>query len=290
MGQPRAEAGLLDATPAPALFLAGTFLNLAATAANTDLYRFTSPVSVAWARLVVAVAVLAVTLRTSGLFTLLRRGPLGWALVWGTGVALMNASFYLAAGRLPFGAAVTLGFCGPILLAAAHSRQLVHVAWTALAAGGVLLIAHPTTDGLDPVGVALGLLSGLGWAVYIEAGRRMARSWPPRVAVVVGTAIAALTLAPVAALAGGFPVDEPVALLVVLIGGTVGTVLPYVIDMRVMRRIHARTFSVLQSSYPAGGVLVGLVLLGQLPSGAEAAGIALVTAASIGALRGGAVA
>ena len=81
----------------------------------------------------------------------------------------------------------------------------------------------------------------------------------------VGTAAAALTSVRAAAMALGV--------------GLLSTAVPYGLDQVVLRRLGADTFALLSSLMPATSMLVGAVVLGQLPSGWEVAGLVLVSVA-----------
>jgi inner membrane transporter RhtA len=60
--------------------------------------------------------------------------------------------------------------------------------------------------------------------------------------------------------------------------------IPYSLELEALRRLPARTFGVLMSLEPAVAVLVGLIFLDQGLAGQETVAIALVVAASAGAL------
>ena len=62
--------------------------------------------------------------------------------------------------------------------------------------------------------------------------------------------------------------------------------LPYIVELFVMQRLTTRAFSVLQALYPAAGVVVGVIGLGQRLRPIELAGVVLVMAASVLALEG----
>ena len=66
------------------------------------------------------------------------------------------------------------------------------------------------------------------------------------------------------------------------------SVIPYSFELEALRRLSTGVFGVLMSLEPAVAALVGLIALSQGLAFAEAVGIALVTAASAGALRRGA--
>jgi inner membrane transporter RhtA len=61
--------------------------------------------------------------------------------------------------------------------------------------------------------------------------------------------------------------------------GVLSSVVPYVLDQVVLRRVGTARFAVLLALLPATATIVGLVMLGQLPGGAEALGIAAVVGA-----------
>jgi inner membrane transporter RhtA len=63
------------------------------------------------------------------------------------------------------------------------------------------------------------------------------------------------------------------------------TVIPYAAEIEALRRIPPAPFGVLMSLEPAVAALVGLIALGQGLGAGEIAGIALVVAASVGAIR-----
>jgi inner membrane transporter RhtA len=66
--------------------------------------------------------------------------------------------------------------------------------------------------------------------------------------------------------------------------GLLGTAIPYAIELYALRRVPARTFSVLLSMHPAVAALVGAAALSQGLSLRDVVAIACVVAASAGAL------
>jgi inner membrane transporter RhtA len=70
---------------------------------------------------------------------------------------------------------------------------------------------------------------------------------------------------------------------IVLVGAGVGvgvssSVVPYVLDQLAMRRLPRATYALLVSLLPAVATVVGVVVLAQVPTPAETAGILLVVA------------
>jgi len=60
--------------------------------------------------------------------------------------------------------------------------------------------------------------------------------------------------------------------------GLSSSVLPYLCDQLAMARLPRATYALLVSLLPATAALVGVVVLAQVPSATEAAGVALVVA------------
>jgi inner membrane transporter RhtA len=65
--------------------------------------------------------------------------------------------------------------------------------------------------------------------------------------------------------------------------------IPYALELLALRRLAASAFAILMSLAPATATLAGWLLLGQAMTWLEIVGIALVIAASIGAVRAASV-
>ena len=289
VARPPVAAPLARAPGSPmilgSLFLGGVFINTCAASINTHVFIWAAPIAVAWMRQIVAGIMLTVIAIASRERVPGASSTWGWALLWGAALALNTGAFYLAVDRIPIGVATTLSFVGPVTVAAFGSHRQARSRMGGVCGGRRAGDRPAGADGYDPLGILIGLSSGLGWAVLILAGSRVVRSWGPTLGAATATVWAALVLAPFALLAGGFPITNPRATGILLVTATVGGALPYTIDMRVMQRLAPATFSVLQSLFPAVGVLVGLLALGQVPGVLELIGVTAVSVASVGALR-----
>jgi inner membrane transporter RhtA len=60
--------------------------------------------------------------------------------------------------------------------------------------------------------------------------------------------------------------------------GLSSSVIPYVTDQLAMRKLARSSYALMVSLLPATATVIGLVVLAQVPSPAEAAGVALVIA------------
>lgn len=216
-----------------------------------------------------------------------RRTWLG-VVALGAGLAGMNALIYLAIDRIPLGVAVTVELLGPLAVAVAGTRRARDLAWIALAAAGVVLLGLDDDGMVDLVGLLLAAGAAAFWALYIVASARLG----PRARGVDGLAMAMLVAAAVVVPLGAAPAATAVAqqpvLLVVFAGIAVLTsAVPYALEFLALKRMPTRVFGVLSSLGPAVAALAGLIVLGQLLSGIQLIAIALVIAASIGAVASG---
>lgn len=226
----------------------------------------------------------------AGLLLLLfarRLPPRGW---WGRVLALGALNFavfwcllFVTAYRLPGGVAATLGSLQAllvILLARGVLGTPIRAASVLAAVAGALgvaaLVLGPEAR-LDP----LGLLAGLGGAASMAAGTVLSRKWHPPVPPLTFAAwqltAGGLLLAPVAALLE--PALPPLSLsnlagLVWL--GLIGAAATYWLWFRGVARIEPSAVSMLGMMSPVTAVLLGWVLLGEVLSPLQVAGMAVV--------------
>jgi inner membrane transporter RhtA len=265
--------------PAPALFVLGGLSMYVGAALAVGLFDRLAPSAVAVLRLVGAAAVLLAWRRPPGVAWRGRR--LARATAFGLATGLMNLAFYEAIAHLPLGTAVAVEFCGPVAVAAIASRRPRDVAAVFLAAGGVLLIADARWSAA-PAGLMWALAAAAMWAAYIVLGSRVATVGNGIDDMAVGFAAAAVLLLPVLLIGGpGGPGTflDPVVLLLGLGVGVLSSVVPYVLDQVVLRRVGRARFAVLLALLPATATVVGLVGLAQVPGPADALGIAAVVGA-----------
>ncbi|MFI6285933.1 EamA family transporter [Streptomyces sp. NPDC051018] len=217
------------------------------------------------------------------------RADWGTVVVFGTVMAAMNVLFYQAAERIPLGAAVTLEVLGPLALSVIVSRRLVNLVWAALALGGVVLLSGLLggggVDGLDPVGALFAVAAGVMWAAYIVFSARTGRRFPKADGLALALAVGAVLTLPMGLAESGATLVEPSVLLLGLGVALMSSVLPYTLELLALRRLAAPTFAVLMSLEPAVAAMAGFLVLSQALSATDALAIALVIAASIGAVR-----
>jgi len=208
-------------------------------------------------------------------------------LLFAVALAGMNLSFFEALERLPLGIAVTLEFTGPLAVALAGSRSRLDLLWAFLAACGILLFAPDIGDGLDATGVAFAFSAGFFWAIYILLSARLGKNEAGLGGLSLAMGISALLLLPVGIADGGAELFDPALAAVGLAVAVLSSVIPYSAELLALRRLSPGTFGVLLSLEPAAAALIGAIALDQALAGREILAIALVVAASAGALRSG---
>lgn len=163
---------------------------------------------------------------------------------------MAGLGFYLAIDRLPLGTVGAIEFLGPVLLAAIGVRSRRNVAALVLAIAGVYLLTDiHLVD--EPLGLALAFGNCVLFLLYVILGHRLAADGD----------------------ASG--IDRLAAAVSV---GICSSVIPYVCDQLAMARLPRATFALMLSLLPATAVVLGVVVLGQIPTWIEAAGVALVIA------------
>jgi inner membrane transporter RhtA len=221
---------------------------------------------------------------------LLGRGREQWlpALALGLVLGAMNVIFYHAIKDLPLGIAVTVEFIGPLAVAIAHSRRLSDGLWVLLAAVGIIALADlGGHHHLSVPGLVLAASAGALWGLYILAQARLGQAFSDGTGLALAMVVATVVAVPDGIIDGGFALVHPGALAIGLAVGLLSSVIPYSIELTVLRRLPPGLFGVLMSLEPAAAALAGVIILGQGLSAREVVGIALVSAGSLGAsLRG----
>ncbi|GAA3821808.1 EamA family transporter [Streptomyces chiangmaiensis] len=234
-------------------------------------------------RLVVAAVVLLLVCRPR-----LRghaRADWGTVVVFGITMAAMNGLFYQAVDRIPLGPAVTLEVLGPLALSVLASRRAVNLVWAGLALAGVFLLGGGGFGNLDMVGVGFALSAGAMWAAYIVFSARTGRRFPQADGLALAMAVAAVAFVPLGIAESGTKLLVPTTIGLGVAVAMLSSVLPYTLELLALRRLPASTFAILMSLEPAVAATAGFLVLGQSLNTHQAVAIALVIAASMGAVR-----
>ncbi len=206
------------------------------------------------------------------------------AIALGLVMAVMAICFYVAATRIPIGAAITIDFLGPLGIAALSLKGSRRIALPLLAVGGVFAMTYGH-DGLllDPVGVLLALAAACGWGGYIVLMRRVGGLFSEQEGLCVALIISATAALPIAV---ALEPDSHITSRILNVAGLalLWPLIPFVFEMMALRRMPIGSFSILMSLEPAFGALLGYVILGQVLTARQLAGILAVMIASVGAV------
>ena len=205
-------------------------------------------------------------------------------LLYGGAMGAMNLFFYAALEHIPLGIAVALEFTGPLAVALFGARKLVDFLWIVLAVSGfALLLPWTQTSGdIAPVGIVLALCAGACWAGYIVFGQRAGTGGGAHIAA-LGVGTAALIAVPFGVATAGASLLDPALLPLGLAVALMSSAIPYALDMVALPHIPSRLFGILMSGQPAFAALSGLVILGEVLTMGQVAGMAAIIIASIGA-------
>jgi inner membrane transporter RhtA len=243
------------------------------------LFSRVSVLGVAWLRIAAAGIVFAAWRRPWRALAGLDRAGRSLLLGWGAVLAVMNCCFYLAIDRLPLGTVAAIEFLPVIALAALGARTIRNALALLLAVSGVYLLTGLHVEG-EALGVALAFANAAFFAAYIVLAHRVARL--ELLSGIDGLAlsmlVALLVVTPLAGWAALPAFADPLALLAGAGVGICSSVIPYVSDQLAMRRLARATYALMVSLLPATATVIGVVVLAQVPSWMEVAGVALVIA------------
>ncbi len=270
---------LTERTPPEAYFVGSAVFHYLGPAFAVLLFARVEPLGVAWLRIVAAAAVFAFWRRPWRAFTRMDRPAKRLVVALGIVFAVMNACFYVAIDALPLGTVAAIEFLPVIALAAVGARTARNGMALGLAVVGVYLLTDVELES-EPVGVGFAFANAALFAAYIVLAHRLSRV--AAFARLDGLAAAMLVAAVVISPLGGWsavPALLDPALLLAGIGvGITSSVVPYVFDQLAMARLPRATYALMVAILPATATIIGIVVLRQVPSPLELAGVALVVA------------
>jgi inner membrane transporter RhtA len=239
----------------------------------------------AWLRLAWAGLILLVIVRPRpSAFT---RSTFMACVMLGVVTAGVTMLFMASVDRIPLGTAAALEFLGPLGVAVARGSGRHRIVWPGLAAVGVVLLTDPWAGTVDPIGVLYALAAAVCWAAYILLTQHVGDG----VDGINGLAVSMPVAGVVATLVAGPSVLAKMTPDILIIGiglAILLPVVPFALEMMSLRRLTTATFGTLMALEPAFAMIVGLIVLHQIPGPAGTVGICFVVAAGIGAARAGA--
>jgi inner membrane transporter RhtA len=243
------------------------------------LFARVDVLGVAWLRIVSAALIFAAWRRPWRALAGLERDGRQLLLAWGAVLALMNCCFYLAISRQPLATVAAIEFLPVVALAALGARSRRNLAALILAVPGVYLLTDVQLA-LQPLGVVFAFANAVLFAAYIVLADRVAkRSGLSGIdGLAASMLIAAAVVTPVAGWAAFPALSDPLALAAGVGVGVSSSVVPYVTDQLALARLARATYALMVSLLPAIATAVGVLVLAQIPTRAELAGVFLVIA------------
>jgi inner membrane transporter RhtA len=266
-----------NSIPPQAFFLVSAIFHYLGPAFAVLLFQHVDALGVAWLRITTAALAFAIWRRPWRALSKATPAQLRLLIAMGAILAVMNSVFYLAIARLPLGTVGAIEFLAPITLAVFGLRDARNIIALAVAVGGVALLTDVRIGG-EPRAYLFAFANCALFGGYIVAGHALARDGGAIGINRLGAAmlVAAIAAAPIG-LRDALPAFHDTSLLLAAIGvGISSSVIPYVCDQLAMARLPRSTFALLLALLPATASLIGAIVLRQIPTPLEIAGIALV--------------
>jgi inner membrane transporter RhtA len=206
-------------------------------------------------------------------------------LAFGAVEVMLLLPYYLALERIPLGILATITFLGPLGLAVATSRRVIHFVWIAIAGFGILLLTPEVgtaIGGLDPVGLIEGAIAGIAWAAFVPVSKRVGAVIPGTDGLALALWLCAIATLPLAFIEGSLLHAGLFGLAGAFCVSLLGLLLPTLLEYRALQRMSARTYGILVTLEPAAGALVGVICLDQPVSTRMIAAVGCVMLAALG--------
>src|SRR4249919_3909030 len=273
-------ARIVASAPPESFFVGSALFHYLGPAFAVLLFGLLAPVGVAWLRIVTAAAVFALWRRPWRAYAWLDSRGRRTVVAMGVVLALMNVCFYVSIDRLPLGTVAAVEFLPVIGLAAVGMRTARNALALASGVAGVFLLVDVRFEG-EPLGVTFAFANAALFALYIVLAHRIARDARINGIDGLGVAmlVAALVVTPIGGSSAAPAVLNPIVLVAGIGVGISSSVIPYVCDQLAMARLSRATYSLMVSLLPATATVVGIVVLAQIPSTTEIAGVGLVVGA-----------
>lgn len=248
------------------------------------VFDVVSPARVTQSRALIAVVLLVPYAAHRGVLRL-EGGFWKFALL-GVNLAFVNVTFFWALEALGVGPGATIQFLAPILvlgwMVVVHRTKVRAIVWVAAVAAvfGVGLVTRTwMLEASDAFGIASGLASAVAFAVYLLYGEFLGKTYKPAQIAAWGFVFAAaiwLLVLPI----WTFPTDiGAAAWRDLLIIGTLGTAVPFIIEFAALRLASSGIVGVVATAEPAIAAIAAAIMLGQALEPVQWIGVAVVVVA-----------
>lgn len=266
-----------DAIPPHAWFGVSAVFHYLGPSFAVLLFPAVGVLGVAWFRIASAALIFAPLTRPWR--TLQNADTRGRFLLLGLGIclAVMNTSFYLALERLPMSLIAAMEFVGTIGIALYGLRTGRNLLALILAVIGVFILIDVKWS-TDPLGLFWSALNALLFAGYIVLGHKASEQGAGEGVERLGAAMAiALVILMPVGLAQAARAFGSLELVLAGIGvGICSSVIPYVCDQFAMSRLPRASFALLLAILPVAATVIAALVLAQIPTPKDLAGIFLV--------------
>jgi len=275
--QGRGFTRLAEATPPQAWFAVSAVFHYLGPSFAVLLFPAVGVLGIAWFR--IASAAVVFSLFSDPLGTIRRASPAGRRLLIGLGAcfAAMNTAFYLALESLPMSLVAAMEFVGTIGVALYGLRTARNGVALMFAVAGIFILIDVEWAS-DARGLAWAVANAAFFVAYIVLGHRAARHGASGGVAQLGAAmvIAAVLLTPIAIQEASRSFGMPLLVLAGVGVGLSSSVIPYICDQLAMSRLPRASFALMLALLPATATLVAAIVLAQIPTLRDLAGIALV--------------
>jgi inner membrane transporter RhtA len=285
--------------PPASFFLTSAVFHYLGPSLAVLLFAHIAVLGVAWLRIASAAAVFAAWRRPWRVLATASRSQRLVLAGLGAVLAIMNSMFYLAVSRLPLSTVGAIEFLGTVILAVAGARTRRNALALVLAVAGVGVLTAVRLSAA-PLGLVFAFANCAGFMLYVVLGHRIARTagaGAGGAAAGAGGAagaaaaplsgidqlglsmlIAAVVATPFGIGPAAVSFSHPLWLAWGAGVGVCSSVIPYVTDQLAMARLPRATFALMLALLPAAATVIGLIVLHQVPTLRDLAGVGLVIA------------
>jgi inner membrane transporter RhtA len=274
----RGALPLAERVPPHAFFVGSAIFHYLGPSFAVLLFARVPVAGVAWLRIVSAALVFALWRRPWRAFLGATRNAQWIMLLLGGVFAVMNYCFYRAIAALPLGTVAAIEFTGPVALALVGARSARNMAALVLTVTGVYLLTEVRFEG-STLAFFWAFANAVLFTLYIVLAHALSRSDPatsPIDRLGASMIVAALAISPLGLNDAAAALLDPIALAAGCAVGISSSVIPYVFDQLAMQRLPRSTYALFVALLPATAVVIGVIVLRQVPTSIELIAVALV--------------
>jgi inner membrane transporter RhtA len=273
-------SSLSDRIPPHLYFVGSAVFHYLGPSFAVLLFSHVSVSGVAWLRIVTAALVFLVWRKPWRAFRKTNRETRWLIVALGVVFAGMNYSFYIAIDRLPLGTVASIEFIGPILLALIGTRTWRNLIALGLAVAGIYLLTDIRFSG-EPIAFMWAFINAACFTLYIILAHRISKSdseTKPVDRLGAAMLFAALVITPLG-IKGAIPALTDYVMLAAGFGvGISSSVIPYIFDQLAMAKLSRASYALFVALLPATAVIIGIIVLNQIPTSVEIGAVAMVIA------------